>query len=307
MKRKHLTLFSLLLFLIFSAYGQMRIAPSSAMTVDGGQEQGVFWKIDKEGMEQPAYLFGTYHLLNEGFLNEWPGVHRAFEASDEVVVEMVIDSSALGQAMMMGMMTDQTLEALLDSSEFHMLDDETQQSLGMSLSQLNQMKPIVVSLLLTLSYNQAQFPELASIPGLPMDAYFGFEGEKAGKEVRGLETLLEQSELLYNYGTPEEQADDLVEMVREKEEAIQLTKDILVAYRDNDFQVLQELGEDSADWGGMEELLDKRNERWLKLLPGILEEGKVFIAVGALHLTGSKGLVHELREMGYTVEPAELK
>jgi uncharacterized protein YbaP (TraB family) len=37
----------------------------------------------------------------------------------------------------------------------------------------------------------------------------------------------------------------------------------------------------------------------------LLDEGGVFIAVGALHLSGEKGLVALLREAGYTVTPVE--
>jgi hypothetical protein len=37
----------------------------------------------------------------------------------------------------------------------------------------------------------------------------------------------------------------------------------------------------------------------------MLQEGGVFIAVGALHLTGKRGLVALMREAGYTVTAIE--
>ena len=37
----------------------------------------------------------------------------------------------------------------------------------------------------------------------------------------------------------------------------------------------------------------------------LLDKGGVFIAVGALHLPGDKGLVALLRDGGYTVSPIE--
>ena len=37
----------------------------------------------------------------------------------------------------------------------------------------------------------------------------------------------------------------------------------------------------------------------------LLEQGRVFIAIGALHLPGKQGLVALLREAGYTVTPVE--
>ena len=37
----------------------------------------------------------------------------------------------------------------------------------------------------------------------------------------------------------------------------------------------------------------------------LLEKGNAFIAVGALHLPGERGLIELLREQGYTVSPAD--
>ena len=124
MKRKHLSLFLLFFSLFISAYGRMHDADSKLMPEGGNGDPGLFWKIEKEGMSAPAYLFGTYQLLNDGYLDEWPAVRQAYLNRGEVDVEMVVDSSQLGAAMMVGMMSDQTLSDLLDSADFAMVDEE---------------------------------------------------------------------------------------------------------------------------------------------------------------------------------------
>ena len=50
-------------------------------------------------------------------------------------------------------------------------------------------------------------------------------------------------------------------------------------------------------------LIDKRNEAWVDFLLGMLPTTSMFIIVGAGHLTGPKGLIQQLRNAGYTVEP----
>jgi hypothetical protein len=58
---------------------------------------------------------------------------------------------------------------------------------------------------------------------------------------------------------------------------------------------------------GMEEnqdiLLDRRNQNWVIQLKTILPQQPVFIAVGAGHLVGQKGLINLLKKEGYVVKP----
>jgi uncharacterized protein len=53
----------------------------------------------------------------------------------------------------------------------------------------------------------------------------------------------------------------------------------------------------------MDDLLDKRNNKWMEVLPKAMKKGPQFVAVGALHLAGKAGLIQQLRDQGYTVEP----
>ena len=57
--------------------------------------------------------------------------------------------------------------------------------------------------------------------------------------------------------------------------------------------------------GFQEKLLTDRNIKMRATAEPLLEQGRVFIAIGALHLPGKQGLVALLREAGYTVTPIE--
>ena len=50
-------------------------------------------------------------------------------------------------------------------------------------------------------------------------------------------------------------------------------------------------------------LLDNRNKNWIGKLKKLLPEKSLFIAVGAGHLIGEKGLIALLRKEGYTLTP----
>jgi uncharacterized protein YbaP (TraB family) len=51
------------------------------------------------------------------------------------------------------------------------------------------------------------------------------------------------------------------------------------------------------------ELLDQRNIKWVEYLSPQFQQTSFFVAVGAGHLGGEKGLIKLLRNQGYTVTP----
>jgi uncharacterized protein YbaP (TraB family) len=53
------------------------------------------------------------------------------------------------------------------------------------------------------------------------------------------------------------------------------------------------------------ELIDKRNLTMHERAMPLIDRGNAFIAVGALHLPGDKGLVELLRQSGYKVTPLD--
>ena len=63
--------------------------------------------------------------------------------------------------------------------------------------------------------------------------------------------------------------------------------------------------EEDDDSAFTEELIFKRNADWLKELPAIMSETPSFIAVGALHLPGEKGVLEGLRKAGYKITPVK--
>ena len=52
-------------------------------------------------------------------------------------------------------------------------------------------------------------------------------------------------------------------------------------------------------------LIYNRNKIWAEKLPAIMKAAPTFVAVGALHLPGEKGLLKLLKSQGYTVEPVK--
>jgi len=82
------------------------------------------------------------------------------------------------------------------------------------------------------------------------------------------------------------------------------------AYLTGDLQVLKKEAEEHMDQLThqaksyfIEQGIEARNHRMLESLLPLLAESPVFVAVGALHLPGEKGLVSLLRKNGYILKP----
>lgn len=288
----------------FMAFGLFAIFFVGVFNLNA-QKAPLLWKVTSPETKTTSYIFGTYHLVGSDYLKDHELVRNAYDDASTVVVETVLDSSAIMVVAMKGMMLDHSLKDLVDSADYALLKTELEAVLGMPIEQLSNFKPIMISTMYSLAKAQEATPESFSYGGSPIDLYFADEGKRNGKEIIPLETALEQSEILFEGQTVEEQAMALVENVKAEVED-DLSSEVLDAYMAEDLDRLWKLNEDWDDsMGEMTVLLDERNKKWIPKLKPVLDTGNAFIAVGALHLPGKVGVLELLKKEGYKVEPVK--
>ena len=128
----------------------------------------------------------------------------------------------------------------------------------------------------------------------------------------GLETLEQQLSFLENM--PLAQQIELLDHALDEFDRVDLAhRQMVDTYLDGD---LLELSRETAqqmavlDPGTrdyfMREGIDERNRRMFDAVTAHLARGRVFVAVGALHLPGEQGLIALLRSAGYELEPLPL-
>jgi uncharacterized protein YbaP (TraB family) len=272
-------------------------------------ENALFWRISGNGVNKPSYLFGTYHLLNSGYLETIPAVENAFEHADGVVVETELDSSKMLQMMFLMVMPDKKISDLLSEEDYKLVTTEVVDATGASMDMLAQLKPTSITLILTVVYAQKENQtELNKYGGHPLDSYFATAGKKNNKTVATFESMEEQMQILFDHDPVEEQAKQLVEFIKSKDDMIKAQSDLIKMYLNQDLSGMYRLYRKyQKQFGDATYLLDDRNEKWIEKLPGYIEAGNQFIAVGAMHFTGDKGLIKLLREKGYTLTPLPLR
>ncbi|WP_018477052.1 TraB/GumN family protein [Pontibacter roseus] len=315
MKRKntiaflYLLLISLLLYPATSEAQKVKSKPAraTAKAQPAAPAKSLLWEISGNGLQQPSYLYGTYHLLNSSFLDSEPKVKEHFLKSRGVVVETEIDSAQMMQLGAKMVMPDNKLSALLSQEDYALVSKEVKQAFGFDLSMADQMKPMTVLLMLSMAEYQ-KLEVLKQYKGQPLDVYFANQNHKNGKKVTTLETMEQQFDLLYNHHPVEKQAEQLVKYVQQKDKAAQVSERLTQLYLAKDLTGMWALSEEYNKLTGAEDMaymLDDRNKDWMTKLPSIMKEQSTFVAVGALHLPGENGLIQLLQKAGYTVKPLQ--
>lgn len=268
---------------------------------------------------QEMYLMGTIHVGDErtGFLPE--AVYAALDGSDALAVEL--DTAAFEEAMT----TDAALAAQIsalylnaDGSATSTMLDEDDRIEAVRLLTFSGNYNAMVELMKPAIWNQSidnyylTFDRgITADKGL--DARLVKRAKESGKEIREIESGLQQMEMLTGFSTDLQLLllDQSLEMTAA--EYCAEARDLYEAWcRGDEVELRSLLVEDLSDMTEEElalyqEYIDAmiigRNETMLEAAKEYLESGEtVFYAVGLAHLLQENGLVDALAEAGYTVE-----
>ena len=273
----------------------------------------LLWKVSGNGLGRPSYIFGTHHMAPATMIDQIKGMDQAISACDVVVGEVEKDSltSPEVQARMAQDMIaplDSTLDKLLTTEEFSIVEkvfDKYFGAMGVKLSQMKNLKPSAISTQMQAMQALKYFPSFDATNLI--DVAVQTRANDAGRPSAGLESVQEQIDLLFN-GPLMEQAKGLVESCKQ-DEFFQVQSAALVdAYMAQDLDKILTVMTD-ATMGGSDEAMDaliyNRNRAWVVKLIEMMPERACLVCVGAGHLPGDQGLIQLLRNEGYTVEPIQ--
>ena len=284
-------------------------ALSLMLTLAASASAQVFFKVEGNGLTSPSYLFGTHHLAPVSKIEEF-GASGAFTSAEYVVgeIDMTQDQMQLSAAMQPYMIapTDSTISKVISPEIYDKISGEFEKWApmpGMKLNMLDMLKPMAVTSMVTVGMVAKDMPDYN--PQEQLDTWFQTQGKASNKTIIPLETPEFQAKMLFCTTPIAYQAEALVEMLSDPEKSMSQVKALNEAYNRQDLGAMIKLSEDEDSHPEfMTALLDRRNADWLTKLPDIMKKGSSFVAVGALHLAGDKGIVEGLRKLGYKVTPA---
>jgi hypothetical protein len=231
-----------------------------------------------------VYLLGTVHMSVSAKDDLPPIVWQTFLSAKRLVLEL--DPTSVNPLTMMARAVDpdqEPLDVQLGPERWTKLRTLLPLPEGM----LKQMKPAFVQMMIS---------AIGIDASKSMELEFVAHSKEAGVEIGALETVDEQLTALEK----SMDIDGLKKAIDEHDSAAGQTDELIVAYREGDMPTFMKIfSTEGEDEGIGDALLGDRNEKWVPQIEAMLAEGgDVFIAVGAGHLYGEKGVVPLLEARG---------
>jgi uncharacterized protein YbaP (TraB family) len=269
-------------------------------TIPTGHYPLYLWRFEKAN--SVVYLAGSIHLLKPGFYPLPRQYLEAFNATDNLVLE--VDTKKLGalevqqKSLQYGSLAaNQTLAGVLPTHTYAALE-KILLEYGAPISHFQQFKPNLVTqqlalfALLSVGYN----------PEIGLESHF--RSKAKDKTILELESFDFQLDLLLNapMATQVEMANAMIDQMNDFEP---FTADLVSAWLRGDDQKFLEVtqvqqGDTDRLRAFHSALIDKRNHSMADTVIGYLNAGgRYFVLAGAAHLIGEQGIPTLLQKAGY--------
>jgi uncharacterized protein YbaP (TraB family) len=268
------------------------------LTVNKDQNS-LLWEVSGNGLTKSTYLFGTFHLMCKDDINFSSQLKTAVQNANTIYLELDMDDPKMMMdgLMMMNMKNGKKLSDFYTAKEYTKLKGFFKDSLKMPFTFFESMKPFLLVAML--------YPKM-----MPCKTVSGVEEELMKlaklnkKEIKGLETLQQQA-AVFDSIPYKEQAKELLKSIDSMKASKKEFETMLSVYKSQRLASIEALF-NKNEFGLQEHediLLYNRNKNWVKQLKTIMQAEPVFVAVGAAHLVGTKGLIALLKKEGYKVRP----
>jgi uncharacterized protein YbaP (TraB family) len=269
----------------------------SPVAADIPHGKGVLFLVERDGLA-PSYIFGTIHSEDKRVLQLPSAVRNAFDAADTVALEMTMDEGNL-MAASLGMLylDGRDLPGVIGKQRYKRVV-AAMAGRNVPEEMLRSYKPWSVATILSMPKAET---------GMFLDMVLYTDAINRKKKVIGLESAAEQISIFDDLSDDLQIAmlDDTLEHL---EQLPSMFKQLMDAYLARDMAALVKTSEKFMQQGDpkvekvfQQRLLDDRNHTMVERLQPLLQKGRLFVAVGALHLPGEQGILQQLEDMDYRV------
>ena len=260
---------------------------------------GLLWRVTRAGAT-PSHVFGTIHDADER-LGELPAqVGVALERSKSLMVEFLPSAYSRERFLEAAMFPDrQTLEQLIGAQDFARVLEQLA-PIGLERDVVNKLKPWAV----LINLRSAQSATVSSLDAQIVERARG--RRLAIGQIEGVEEQI----FTFDECPLESQIALLRHSLTHRAELVELAQHTVAAYVERDLATIWALREDFIarypEVAAHQAIMTKRvlYDRSVVMayrMQRELRHGNAFVALGALHLYGSRGVLASLEQDGYRV------
>jgi|SRR5262245_2397643 len=264
-------------------------------------DRGLLWRLRGAGAA-PSHLFGTIHVADPRVAELPPAVRQRLDAAKSVMLEFVPDAYARERFLEAAMFLDrQTLEEKIGARDFERAL-EVLAPVGLPREVVNKLKPWGVLLNL-------RNPQRAE-HGVPLDSQLADLARARRVPLLQIEGVEEQI-FTFDEFPMESQVALLKHSLAHRAELAELAERTLEAYLQQDLAAIWRLREQfsarhpqiaSHQAAMTKRVVHDRSVVMAFRMQRELRRGGAFVALGALHLYGEKGVLALLEADGYRAE-----
>ena len=265
-------------------------------------QQTILWSVKDTGNHKTTYLLGTYHQIGNSFVDSIPDIEVKLNSSELAIFESVDNENLIIDIINARKENKKTMKFISNDDFFQLKElskswkvDINKLSTAEIVLKLQQSLPVIICGTVKETDKFSHF-----------DNYLIYKANQKNIPVYGLESDTIQIQII-------NQKFDSKYNKKEKEHILYLSK--ILAEKDKSkyscefvekykkFDLHYELSKECND----DILLKQRNDKWLPIIVEKAKKYNCFIAVGFLHLYNNCGLITQLRNNGFVVEPVSLK
>jgi hypothetical protein len=256
----------------------------------------LLWKISGNGLKKNSYLFGTIHVGDERVMKLSEKTLKKIKEVDVFAGELKFnDQDMLKILDHLFMPNDTTLSDFFDEPQMIIIRKKLREKLGTLAFYAERMKPFFIGTLLAEQ-------NLNNVENTFLDKFLQEFALKENREVIGLETVEEQL-IVSTQISLKEQSLVFWQQIQLSEEEIKNQNEKLIQYYiAHDSNALYHFCIKDVPLSYQKTLLDNRNVLLTHRIRKILDKKSVFVAIGAAHLEGEKGVIELLRNAGYKIK-----
>ena len=261
------------------------------------------WSIP--GAHNTVYLAGSVHALPREHAELSPQLERAYSAAKVIVMEVDLDDlnplEAVQYVTSNGTLpADQDLAGVMGADRYASVA-KLAASLDLPELVIARLEPWAAAMVLT----QFALVKSGFDPQLGVDMQITERARTDGKRIDGLETVIDQLSI-FDSRSLEDQTKFLVDSTNDVPKMQEDLGRLVAAWRSGDMRGLEkEFIKERAQAPALyDELLGKRNRKWLPQIEALLDDEQDYlVVVGTLHFVGRDGLLELLARAGHKPLP----